>query len=182
MTMLQHPATFLSHFIKSFHLSGASPLVPSAPGLANILSSHGGMNPHPHHLTHHNGMTAAGGGGYARSLAGGSNVPSAPGTTPAAAKLLLQKLPLRVFRRLEEIVNRSSDLDWKHFDAGVVKVLGQLAELSDEDVTEELDLLNSTDLSSVEYMPAYLNKRLNNRLWSKRKLKQQQQQGGDVVS
>lgn len=49
------------------------------------------------------------------------------------------------------------------------QVLSQLAELSDEDVTEELELLQSTDLSAVEYMPAYLNKRLNNRLWSKRK-------------
>lgn len=48
-------------------------------------------------------------------------------------------------------------------------MLSQLAELSDDDVAEELDLLHSTDLSAVEYMPAYLNKRLNNRLWSKRK-------------
>jgi hypothetical protein len=32
------------------------------------------------------------------------------------------------------------------------------------------------DLSNVEYMPAYLNKRLNNRLWSRRKTQQQQQQ------
>eukprot|EP00798_Chlamydomonas_sp_ICE-L_P031874 gene31874-7083_t len=29
---------------------------------------------------------------------------------------------------------------------------------------EELDMLDSADLSNVEYMPAYLNKRLNNRL------------------
>ena len=109
--------------------------------------------------------------------------------------------------------------------------MSQLAELSDDDVAEELELLQSTDLSAVEYMPArvkgerqrgaaqraaycggswertcvvwshglvfcpasssatdpglpplgilalrYLNKRLNNRLWSKRKQQQQQQQ------
>lgn len=51
--------------------------------------------------------------------------------------------------------------------------MSQLAEISDDDVIEELELLQATDLSAVEYMPAYLNKRLNNRLWSKRK----QQQG-----
>ncbi len=56
--------------------------------------------------------------------------------------------------------------------------MGQLAELSDDDVCEELEQLQSTDLSAVEYMPAYLNKRLNNRLWSKRKQAQQQQGGG----
>lgn len=47
--------------------------------------------------------------------------------------------------------------------------MGQLAEIGEADVFEELDLLESTDLSNVEYMPAYLNKRLNNRLWSRRK-------------
>lgn len=54
-----------------------------------------------------------------------------------------------------------------------LQVMSQLAEISDDDVIEELELLQATDLSAVEYMPAYLNKRLNNRLWSKRK----QQQG-----
>ena len=50
-----------------------------------------------------------------------------------------------------------------------VQVLGQLTEIGESDVFEELDMLESTDLSNVEYMPAYLNKRLNNRLWSRRK-------------
>lgn len=36
--------------------------------------------------------------------------------------------------------------------------------------TQQLEMLKSTDLSNVEYMPAYLNKRLNNRLWSRRKM------------
>ena len=49
------------------------------------------------------------------------------------------------------------------------QVLGQLTEIGESDVFEELDMLESTDLSNVEYMPAYLNKRLNNRLWSRRK-------------
>jgi hypothetical protein len=33
-------------------------------------------------------------------------------------------------------------------------------------------LYAAADLSNVEYMPAYLNKRLNNRLWSRRKAQQ----------
>lgn len=47
--------------------------------------------------------------------------------------------------------------------------MGQLAEVCESDVFEELELLKATDLSNVEYMPAYLNKRLNNRLWQRRK-------------
>ncbi|GFH17138.1 uncharacterized protein HaLaN_13702, partial [Haematococcus lacustris] len=77
-----------------------------------------------------------------------------------------------VFRKLEEVVANCSYVDWKHLDAGVVKVMGQLSELSEADVLEELQLLEATDLSNVEYMPAYLNKRLNNRLWSRRKAQQ----------
>jgi hypothetical protein len=49
------------------------------------------------------------------------------------------------------------------------QVLAQLSKLCEADVFEELDLLAATDLSNVEYMPAYLNKRLNNKLWSRRK-------------
>jgi hypothetical protein len=49
-------------------------------------------------------------------------------------------------------------------------VLGQLSKMAEDDVFTELDLLAHADLSNVEYMPAYLNKRLNNKLWSRRKL------------
>lgn len=48
-------------------------------------------------------------------------------------------------------------------------MLAQLSKLCEADVFEELELLAATDLSNVEYMPAYLNKRLNNKLWSRRK-------------
>lgn len=48
-------------------------------------------------------------------------------------------------------------------------MLSQLSKLCVNDVFEELELLAATDLSNVEYMPAYLNKRLNNKLWSRRK-------------
>lgn len=50
-----------------------------------------------------------------------------------------------------------------------LQVLSQLSKLCEVDVFEELELLAATDLSNVEYMPAYLNKRLNNKLWSRRK-------------
>jgi hypothetical protein len=53
--------------------------------------------------------------------------------------------------------------------AAVLQVLSQLSKLCEGDVFEELELLAATDLSNVEYMPAYLNKRLNNKLWSRRK-------------
>lgn len=36
--------------------------------------------------------------------------------------------------------------------AGVIKVMGQLSDIGEEDVFEELDLLEHTDLSNVEYM------------------------------
>eukprot|EP00798_Chlamydomonas_sp_ICE-L_P031875 gene31875-7084_t len=87
----------------------------------------------------------------------------------STSKVLSQKLPHKVYVRLEEIVNRGSFIDWKHFDAGVVKVMSQLSDIGEADMLEELDMLDSADLSNVEYMPAYLNKRLNNRLWSRRK-------------
>eukprot|EP00798_Chlamydomonas_sp_ICE-L_P022531 gene22531-29654_t len=71
--------------------------------------------------------------------------------------------------RLEEIVNKCGYMDWKHLDAGVIKVMSQLSDIGETDILEELNMLESSDLSNVEYMPAYLNKRLNNRLWSRRK-------------
>jgi hypothetical protein len=39
-----------------------------------------------------------------------------------STKAMLQKLPLRVYRRLEEVVAACDYLEWRHFDAGVVKV------------------------------------------------------------
>lgn len=38
--------------------------------------------------------------------------------------------------------------------------------------TIPFDVHTPADLSNVEYMPAYINKRLNNRLWSRRKAMQ----------
>lgn len=51
---------------------------------------------------------------------------------------MLHKCGVRVYRRVEEVVSSSSHLQWHHFDAGVVKVLAELAKLSEEDVFEEL--------------------------------------------
>jgi hypothetical protein len=41
---------------------------------------------------------------------------------PVNNKAMLQKLPLKVYRRLEEVVAGCPYLEWHHFDAGVVKV------------------------------------------------------------
>ncbi len=43
-------------------------------------------------------------------------------STPVSSKAILQKLPLRVYKRLEEMIATCSYMEWKHFDAGVVKV------------------------------------------------------------
>ena len=45
-------------------------------------------------------------------------------SVPVSTKAMLQKLPLRVYRRLEEVVTACDYLEWRHFDAGVVKVRG----------------------------------------------------------
>jgi hypothetical protein len=82
---------------------------------------------------------------------------------------MLHKCGARVYRRVEEAVASSGQLQWHHFDAGVVKVLAELARLSEDDVFEELEQLKRSDLKSLQHVPAYLNKRLNNRLWQRRK-------------
>ncbi|GAX80585.1 hypothetical protein CEUSTIGMA_g8022.t1 [Chlamydomonas eustigma] len=164
VSALQHPAAYLNHVIKNFHPTAAA--ASSAPSSA-VSGASGSSVMHV--------LTPGGGGGMAVSGGGAETASSAPvrtNSTHMSAKAVLQRLPLRLYRRIEDIVNRCNHLEWKHFDAGVIKVLGQLAELSDDDVIEELEMLQSTDLSAVEYMPAYLNKRLNNRLWSKRKQQQ----------
>ena len=50
------------------------------------------------------------------------------GTTDEGVSLALPVLiamHAQVYRRLEEIINNCSYMDWKHFDAGVVKVRGR---------------------------------------------------------
>jgi hypothetical protein len=43
-------------------------------------------------------------------------------SVPVSTKSMLQKLPLKVFRQLEQLVAGCAYLEWRHFDAGVVKV------------------------------------------------------------
>jgi hypothetical protein len=59
-------------------------------------------------------------------------------------------------------------IDWRHFDAGVMKVLQQLASTAESDAVSELRQVEVTELSTVKNMPAYLNKCFNNRLWKAR--------------
>lgn len=50
-------------------------------------------------------------------------------SVPVSTKAMLQKLPLKVFRQLEQLVAGCAYLEWRHFDAGVVKVRGMQATL-----------------------------------------------------
>jgi hypothetical protein len=59
-------------------------------------------------------------------------------------------------------------IDWRHFDAGVMKVLQQLASTAEIEAVSELRQVEVTELSTVKNMPAYLNKCFNNRLWKAR--------------
>jgi hypothetical protein len=43
-------------------------------------------------------------------------------SVPVSTKSMLQKLPLKVFKQLEQLVASCAYLEWRHFDAGVVKV------------------------------------------------------------
>lgn len=56
------------------------------------------------------------------AVAGPSPLRSLPPVSPMNSNALLSKLPLRVYKHLEEVINKCSHMDWRHFDAGVVKV------------------------------------------------------------
>ena len=66
-------------------------------------------------------------------------------------------------KAVEELVEASQWLDWRHLDAGVMKVLQQLSHVSEDEAFTELQQIEDSDLSSVKNMPAYLNKCFNNR-------------------
>jgi hypothetical protein len=80
----------------------------------------------------------------------------------------LRRLPRSVQVAVEHLVESSPWIDWRHFDAGVMKVLQQLASAAEADTVSELRQVEVTELSSVKNMPAYLNKCFNNRLWKVR--------------
>ncbi|WIA08480.1 hypothetical protein OEZ85_007916 [Tetradesmus obliquus] len=196
---IQHMAAYLNHLVKHYnHGAAAAAAAAAADGAAALGHAAAGLNGAVR-TGSAGGISAGGGGQLQAcslgstlgSSRGGSGAGGVPGSAAAAAaaggnlgafggqirlasvpvstKSMLQKLPLKVFRQLEALVASCAYLEWRHFDAGVVKVLAQLSKLCEADVFEELELLAATDLSNVEYMPAYLNKRLNNKLWSRRK-------------
>lgn len=80
----------------------------------------------------------------------------------------LRRLPPSVQSAVESLVDTSPWVDWRHFDAGVMKVLQQLAVDAETETVSELQQVAITELSSVKNMPAYLNKCFNNRLWKPR--------------
>jgi hypothetical protein len=69
---------------------------------------------------------------------------------------------------VDRLVASSPWVEWRHFDAGVMKVLQQLAGSSEADALCEMRQVEASELSSVKNMPAYLNKCFNNRLWKVR--------------
>uniref|UniRef100_A0A383VQL5 Heterogeneous nuclear ribonucleoprotein Q acidic domain-containing protein n=1 Tax=Tetradesmus obliquus TaxID=3088 RepID=A0A383VQL5_TETOB len=196
---IQHMAAYLNHLVKHYNHGAAAAAAAAAADGAAALAGHAAAGLNGAVRTGSAGGISAGGGQLQAcslgstlgSSRGGSGAGGVPGSAAAAAaaggnlgafggqirlasvpvstKSMLQKLPLKVFRQLEALVASCAYLEWRHFDAGVVKVLAQLSKLCEADVFEELELLAATDLSNVEYMPAYLNKRLNNKLWSRRK-------------
>ena len=80
----------------------------------------------------------------------------------------MRKLPRGIAKAVEDLVDSSQWLDWRHFDAGVMKVLQQLALANEQEAFIELQQVEDSELSSVKNMPAYLNKCFNNRLWKVR--------------
>lgn len=80
----------------------------------------------------------------------------------------LRKLTRATAAAIEKLVDSSPWIEWRHFDAGVMKVLQQLAASSEADALAEVRQVEVSELSSVKNMPAYLNKCFNNRLWKVR--------------
>lgn len=63
---------------------------------------------------------SVGGGGVAGLGAYGGQIRLA--SVPVSTKAMLQKLPLKVFKQIELLVQNCAYLEWRHFDAGVIKV------------------------------------------------------------
>lgn len=65
------------------------------------------------------------GGGAAVGAAGGLGAYGGQirlASVPVSTKAMLQKLPLKVFKQIELLVQNCAYLEWRHFDAGVIKV------------------------------------------------------------
>lgn len=93
---------------------------------------------------------------------------SSSGGGSHASKPDLRRLPRGAAAALESLVDVSPWIEWRHFDAGVLKVLQQLAAQSEGEALAEIRQVEASELSSVKNMPAYLNKCFNNRLWKQR--------------
>jgi hypothetical protein len=92
----------------------------------------------------------------------------AAGKSGTSQKPDLRRLPRSVQSAVEQLVDASPWIDWRHFDAGVMKVLQQLSMSAEADTLAEIRQVEISELSSVKNMPAYLNKCFNNRLWKVR--------------
>lgn len=150
---IQHMAAYLNHVVKNFNAAAAAAAAAAADttvGLSNALAAaaaaavaansaaaavHGGRMQQllGAGMLSGNGSLGstvgagrggpAGGGGTAGGLgAYGGQIRLT--SVPVSTKAMLQKLPLKVFKQIELLVQNSAYLEWRHFDAGVIKVRG----------------------------------------------------------
>lgn len=123
-----HRAAYLNHLVKHYNHAAAAVN-------AGLLLGGGALTPAGRGPCVN--TAAAGGAAAAAAVALAQQSQGTPGTpgslgafggqirlasVPVSTKAMLQKLPLKVFRQLEALVAGSPYLEWRHFDAGVVKV------------------------------------------------------------
>jgi hypothetical protein len=143
---IQHMAAYLNHLVKHYNhnaaaaaaaasdngsLTGGAPgaaggptaatAAPSARPGASGVAQGGSLG------STLGGSRTSGGSTAAASAGAGGNLGAFGGqirlaSVPVSTKAMLQKLPLKVFRQLEQLVAGCAYLEWRHFDAGVVKV------------------------------------------------------------
>jgi hypothetical protein len=68
------------------------------------------------------GGRGAGGGAAAAAGLGAFGGQIRLASVPVSTKSMLQKLPLKVFKQIELLVQNCAYLEWRHFDGGVIKV------------------------------------------------------------
>eukprot|EP00879_Flechtneria_rotunda_P002224 GHRR01002410.1.p1 GENE.GHRR01002410.1~~GHRR01002410.1.p1 ORF type:complete len:1011 (+),score=410.17 GHRR01002410.1:278-3310(+) len=143
---IQHMAAYLNHLVKHYNHAAASEsgntsaahmAVNGMSGMGSTGSANGSsisqsvlLGQQPSSLGSTlggSGKSNSGSGATAGAAAGGSSLGAYGGqirlaSVPVSTKSMLQKLPLKVFKQLEQLVAKCAYLEWRHFDAGVVKV------------------------------------------------------------
>jgi hypothetical protein len=149
---IQHMAAYLNHLVKHYNHNAAAAAAAAAAadstvGLSNALAAaaaaavaaNSAAAVHASGVTMQQllGATMLGGNGSLGSTVGGARgvggAAAAAGlgafggqirlaSVPVSTKSMLQKLPLKVFKQIELLVQNCAYLEWRHFDGGVIKV------------------------------------------------------------